>query len=139
MEEQPDQAVALITSPVASEETFKAVGGPPSSRAPEGQARVAQFKAQIEETTSDYGREKLEERLAKLAGGVAVLRVGRDRGRSQRRRTASMMRSMPRVPRSRRVIPLFAGRISTTDRFKSTNAFTPAAVSTMRWVNVELF
>ena len=40
------------------------------------QGRVAQIKAQIEETTSDYDREKLQERLAKLAGGVAVLRVG---------------------------------------------------------------
>jgi len=40
------------------------------------QARVAQIKAQIEETTSDYDREKLQERLAKLAGGVAVIRVG---------------------------------------------------------------
>jgi chaperonin GroEL len=40
------------------------------------QARVSQIKAQIEETTSDYDREKLQERLAKLAGGVAVIRVG---------------------------------------------------------------
>jgi chaperonin GroEL len=40
------------------------------------QARIQQIKAQIEETTSDYDREKLQERLAKLAGGVAVLRVG---------------------------------------------------------------
>jgi chaperonin GroEL len=40
------------------------------------QARVQQIKAQIEETTSDYDREKLQERLAKLAGGVAVIRVG---------------------------------------------------------------
>ena len=40
------------------------------------QARVSQIKAQIEETTSDYDKEKLQERLAKLAGGVAVLRVG---------------------------------------------------------------
>ncbi|MBN8521524.1 MAG: chaperonin GroEL [Alphaproteobacteria bacterium] len=39
-------------------------------------ARVSQIKAQIEETTSDYDREKLQERLAKLAGGVAVIRVG---------------------------------------------------------------
>src|SRR5436853_251455 len=39
-------------------------------------ARVAQIKAQIEETTSDYDKEKLQERLAKLAGGVAVIRVG---------------------------------------------------------------
>src|SRR5438128_2899029 len=38
--------------------------------------RITQIKAQIEETTSDYDREKLQERLAKLAGGVAVLRVG---------------------------------------------------------------
>jgi chaperonin GroEL len=40
------------------------------------EARISQIKAQIEETTSDYDREKLQERLAKLAGGVAVLRVG---------------------------------------------------------------
>jgi chaperonin GroEL len=40
------------------------------------QGRITQIKAQIEETTSDYDREKLQERLAKLAGGVAVLRVG---------------------------------------------------------------
>jgi chaperonin GroEL len=40
------------------------------------EARVSQLKAQIEETTSDYDREKLQERLAKLAGGVAIIRVG---------------------------------------------------------------
>ncbi len=40
------------------------------------QARVAQIKAEIEDTTSDYDKEKLQERLAKLAGGVAVIRVG---------------------------------------------------------------
>jgi chaperonin GroEL len=40
------------------------------------QGRVKQIKVQIEETTSDYDREKLQERLAKLAGGVAVIRVG---------------------------------------------------------------
>ena len=40
------------------------------------EARVAQIKRQIEETSSDYDREKLQERLAKLAGGVAVIRVG---------------------------------------------------------------
>src|SRR6266436_4993436 len=40
------------------------------------QGRITQIRAQIEETTSDYDREKLQERLAKLAGGVAVLRVG---------------------------------------------------------------
>ncbi|MEM9975260.1 MAG: chaperonin GroEL, partial [Pseudomonadota bacterium] len=40
------------------------------------EARVAQIRGQIEETTSDYDREKLQERVAKLAGGVAVIRVG---------------------------------------------------------------
>jgi chaperonin GroEL len=40
------------------------------------EARVKQIKAQIEETTSDYDKEKLQERLAKLAGGVAVIKVG---------------------------------------------------------------
>ena len=40
------------------------------------QGRIAQIKAQIEDTTSDYDREKLQERLAKLAGGIAIIRVG---------------------------------------------------------------
>ena len=40
------------------------------------EGRIAQIEAEIEETTSDYDREKLQERLAKLAGGVAVIRVG---------------------------------------------------------------
>src|SRR5262249_40646942 len=40
------------------------------------EARVKQIRAQIEETTSDYDREKLQERLAKLVGGVAVIKVG---------------------------------------------------------------
>jgi chaperonin GroEL len=43
---------------------------------PDIQARINQIKAQIEETTSDYDREKLQERLAKLAGGVAIIKVG---------------------------------------------------------------
>jgi len=43
---------------------------------PEIEARVNQIRTQIEETTSDYDREKLQERVAKLAGGVAVIRVG---------------------------------------------------------------
>ena len=43
---------------------------------PDIEARVSQIRGQIEETTSDYDREKLQERLAKLAGGVAVIRVG---------------------------------------------------------------
>ena len=40
------------------------------------QARIKQIRAQIEDTTSDYDREKLQERVAKLAGGVAVIKVG---------------------------------------------------------------
>ena len=40
------------------------------------EARIAQIRAQIEETTSEFDKEKLQERLAKLAGGVAVIRVG---------------------------------------------------------------
>ena len=50
------------------------VEGAGSQKAIEG--RVKQIRAQIEETTSDYDREKLQERLAKLAGGVAVIKVG---------------------------------------------------------------
>ncbi|WP_119303884.1 chaperonin GroEL [Dongia deserti] len=50
------------------------IDGAGAKKAIEG--RVAQIKAQIEETTSDYDREKLQERLAKLAGGVAIIRVG---------------------------------------------------------------
>ena len=52
----------------------------PSSTAPASrrsiEGRIKQLRAQIEETTSDYDREKLQERLAKLAGGVAVIKVG---------------------------------------------------------------
>jgi chaperonin GroEL len=47
-----------------------------AGRKEEIQGRIAQIKQQIEDTTSDYDREKLQERLAKLAGGVAVIRVG---------------------------------------------------------------
>jgi chaperonin GroEL len=47
-----------------------------AGKKPDIQGRCAQIRAQIEETTSDYDREKLQERLAKLAGGVAVIRVG---------------------------------------------------------------
>ncbi|MCX8996291.1 chaperonin GroEL [Rhizobiaceae bacterium BDR2-2] len=57
-----------------SKETTTIVDGAGAKSDIEG--RVAQIKAQIEETTSDYDREKLQERLAKLAGGVAVIRVG---------------------------------------------------------------
>jgi chaperonin GroEL len=47
-----------------------------AGKKPDIEARIGQIKAQIEETTSDYDKEKLQERLAKLAGGVAVIRVG---------------------------------------------------------------
>src|SRR3954452_763081 len=47
-----------------------------AGKKPDIQARIGQLKAQVEETTSDYDREKLQERLAKLAGGVAIIRVG---------------------------------------------------------------
>jgi chaperonin GroEL len=47
-----------------------------AGKKPDIQARINQIKVQIDETTSDYDREKLQERLAKLAGGVAVIRVG---------------------------------------------------------------
>src|SRR5271166_683808 len=47
-----------------------------AGKKPDIEGRVGQIKAQIEETTSDYDKEKLQERLAKLAGGVAVIRVG---------------------------------------------------------------
>ena len=57
-----------------SKETTTIVDGAGTKK--EIEARVGQIKAQIEETTSDYDKEKLQERLAKLAGGVAVIRVG---------------------------------------------------------------
>jgi chaperonin GroEL len=59
---------------VIEKENTTIVDGAGSQQAIQG--RVAQIRAQIEETTSDYDREKLQERLAKLAGGVAVIRVG---------------------------------------------------------------
>src|SRR4030095_1828842 len=47
-----------------------------AGKAKEIEGRIKQIRAQIDETTSDYDREKLQERLAKLAGGVAVIKVG---------------------------------------------------------------
>jgi chaperonin GroEL len=58
---------------VSKEETTVVNGG---GRADEIKARVDQIRAQIEDSTSDYDREKLQERVAKLAGGVAVIKVG---------------------------------------------------------------
>lgn len=57
-----------------TKENTTIVGG--AGDAAEIKKRVNQIKAQIEETTSDYDREKLQERLAKLAGGVAVIQAG---------------------------------------------------------------
>ena len=59
---------------VSSKDNTTIVDG--SGKAAEIKARMAQIKAQIEETTSDYDKEKLQERLAKLSGGVAVIKVG---------------------------------------------------------------
>jgi chaperonin GroEL len=59
---------------VADKETTTIVGGKGDKRTID--ARVAQIRREIEDTTSDYDREKLQERLAKLAGGVAVIRAG---------------------------------------------------------------
>jgi chaperonin GroEL len=59
---------------IIEKEKTTIVGG--AGKRKEIDARVGQIKAQIEETTSDYDKEKLQERLAKLAGGVAVIRVG---------------------------------------------------------------
>src|SRR3546814_3186676 len=53
------------------------------------EARCTQIRAQIEETTSDYDKEKLQERLAKLAGGVAVIRVGGATDRKSTRMNSS--------------------------------------------------
>src|SRR5258708_29957280 len=57
-------------------EKGKTTSGDGAGKKKDIEARVGQIKAQIEETTSDYDREKLQERLAKLAGGVAIIRVG---------------------------------------------------------------
>jgi len=59
---------------VVEKENTTIVGGAGSAK--DVQGRIRQIQAQIEETTSDYDREKLEERLAKLSGGVAVIKVG---------------------------------------------------------------
>src|SRR5438876_8572862 len=62
------------TRVVMDKDNTTIVGG--AGKKPDIQGRIKQLKMQIEETTSDYDREKLQERLAKLAGGVAVIKVG---------------------------------------------------------------
>lgn len=59
---------------IVSKENTTIIGG--SGKSKDIQSRVQQIRAQIEETSSDYDREKLQERVAKLAGGVAVIKVG---------------------------------------------------------------
>src|SRR5262249_11441972 len=59
---------------VLDRENTTIIGG--SGKKADIEARIAQIRAQIDETDSDYDKEKLQERLAKLAGGVAVIRVG---------------------------------------------------------------
>jgi chaperonin GroEL len=59
---------------VIDKESTTIIGG--AGKKQDIQARISQIKAQLEETTSDYDKEKLQERLAKLAGGVAIIRVG---------------------------------------------------------------
>jgi len=66
-------------------------------------ARVSQIKLQIDSTTSDYDKEKLQERLAKLAGGVAVINVGAATETEMKEKKARVdMRSMPHVRQSRK-------------------------------------
>jgi len=68
------QDLGRATRVVMDKDNTTLVGG--GGKKAEIQGRIKQIKAQIEETTSDYDREKLQERLAKLAGGVAVIKVG---------------------------------------------------------------
>ena len=74
LENVTPEMLGRATRVLVEKENTTIVGG--AGRSEDIQGRVAQIKAQIEETTSDYDREKLQERLAKLAGGVAVIRVG---------------------------------------------------------------
>ncbi|MBW7652220.1 chaperonin GroEL [Anoxybacillus sp. ST4] len=67
-------SLGRATKVVVTKEHTTIVGG--AGRAEDIQARINQIRAQLEETTSEFDREKLQERLAKLAGGVAVIKVG---------------------------------------------------------------
>ena len=67
------------------------------------EARVKQIRVQIDEATSDYDREKLQERVAKLAGGVAVIKVGAaTEVEMKKKRQGSKMRFMQQGQRSKR-------------------------------------
>ena len=81
------------------------------------QDRIAQIKNQIEETTSDYDREKLQERLAKLAGGVAVINVRRGhRSRDEREEAQGRRRPLPPHPRRDRTKASCAAAASPSSR-----------------------
>jgi chaperonin GroEL len=71
---QAAQLQPLVFQKTSTSNSLQVVNG--AGKKADIEARIAQIKAQIEDTTSDYDREKLQERLAKLAGGVAVIRVG---------------------------------------------------------------
>jgi chaperonin GroEL len=104
-------------------------------------SRISQIKAQIEETTSDYDREKLQERLAKLSGGVAVIRVGgateievKERGRTasttpcmrlerRSRRASCLAAALPCC--ARRPLCLASGRQTTTRKPASRSCAAP--------------
>jgi chaperonin GroEL len=74
LENVTTQMLGRAKKVVIEKEKTTLVGG--AGKKKDIEARVGQIKSQIEETTSDYDKEKLQERLAKLAGGVAVIRVG---------------------------------------------------------------
>ena len=76
------------------------------------QARINQIKAQIEDTTSEYDREKLQERMAKLSGGVAVIKVGAPpRSSSRSARPGSRTLCPPPVPPSKKGLFLAAASL----------------------------
>jgi chaperonin GroEL len=90
------------------------------------EGRITQIRAQIEETTSDYDREKLQERLAKLAGGVAIIKVGgATESRSRRRRTGlTTPCTPPRRPWKRALSPA-AALLCSTRSVRSTSCARP--------------
>ena len=73
-----------------------------AGKAKEIEGRIEQIRAQIEETTSDYDREKLQERLAKLAGGVAVIKVGAATETDMKEKKARVEDALQRDPRGGR-------------------------------------